>query len=92
MEDVEVALEVGIAVGVVLPDLLSGTPDGGLLIEAIGQAVAGSLPTGSVAAPAAAGHPLMAASGSVGVDGYQADIALAQLPAPGVHALGARPE
>ena len=42
--------------------------------------------------PAAGGHPLLAASGSVGVDGDQADILLAQLPAPGVHTFGAGPE
>ena len=30
--------------------------------------------------------------GSIGVDGDQADIAFAQLPAPGVHSLGAGPE
>lgn len=50
--------------------------------------ITGALATGSVADPAAGGHPLLAVAGSVGVDGDQADIALAQLPAPGVHALG----
>ena len=50
------------------------------------------LDTGGVASPAACVHPLLAVAGSVGVDGDQADIAFAQLPAPGVHALGARPE
>ena len=54
--------------------------------------IAGSLASGGVASPAAGGHPLLAVTGSVGVDGDQADIALAQLPAPGVHALGAGPE
>ena len=34
----------------------------------------------------------MAVAGSVGVDGYQADISLAQLLAPGVDALGAGAE
>lgn len=57
-------------------------------VEAIGQMITGALATGSVADPAAGGHPLLAVAGSVGVDGDQADIALAQLPAPGVHALG----
>lgn len=61
-------------------------------VEAIGQMVAGSLATGGVAGPAACVHPLLAVAGSIGVDGDQADIAFAQLPAPGVHALGARPE
>ena len=37
-------------------------------------------------------HPLLAVAGSIGVDGDQADIAFAQLPAPIVHALGAGPE
>lgn len=54
--------------------------------------VTGGLVTGGVAGPAAGGHPLLAIAGSVGVDGDLADIALAQLPAPGVHALGAGPE
>ena len=50
--------------------------------------VAGGLATGCVAGPAAGIHPLLAVAGSVGVDGDQADIAFAQLPAPGVHTLG----
>ena len=54
--------------------------------------VAGSLATGGVAGPAVGRHPLLAVPGSVGVDGDQADIAFAQLSAPGVHALGAGPE
>ena len=54
--------------------------------------VTGGLATGGVASPAAGVHPLLAVAGSVGVDGDQADILLAQLPAPGVHALGAGPE
>jgi len=54
--------------------------------------VTGGLATGGVASPAAGVHPLLAIAGSVGMDGEQADIALAQLPAPGVHALGAGPE
>lgn len=44
------------------------------------------------AGPAADVHPLFSASGSVGMDGNQADILLAQLPAPGIDALGTRPE
>ena len=54
--------------------------------------VAGSLATGGVAGPTAGVHPLLSVAGSVGVDGDQADIAVAQLPAPGVHSLGAGPE
>ena len=38
------------------------------------------------------GDPLLAVAGSIGVDGDKADILLAQLSAPGVHALGARLE
>ena len=52
----------------------------------------GSLATGGVASPAAGVHPLLAVAGSVGVDGDQEDIALAQLLAPGVHAFGAGTE
>ena len=47
--------------------------------------VAGGLATGCVAGPAAGEHPLLAVACGVGVDGDQADIALAQLPALGVH-------
>jgi len=58
--------------------------------KAICQMVAGSLATRGVAGPAAGVHPLLTVAGSIGVDGDQADILLAQLSAPGVHALGAR--
>ena len=71
---------------------MAGKVERGCFIEAGSEAVAGGLAAGGVAAPASGVHPLLAASGSVGVDGDQADILLAQLPAPGVHALGARPE
>ena len=54
--------------------------------------IVGSLATGGVASPAAGVHPLLAVAGSVGVDGDQADIAFAQLPAPGVHTFCAGPE
>lgn len=62
------------------------------MVEAIGHMVAGSLATGGVAGPAAGIHPLLAVAGSVGVNGDQADIAFAQLPAPGVHTLGTCPK
>ena len=64
----------------------------GLMEEAIGQMVAASLATGSVAGPAAGRHTLLAVPDSFGTNGDQADILLAQLPAPGVHALCAGPE
>lgn len=54
--------------------------------------VAGSLATGCVAGPAVGRHPLLAVPGSVGMNRDQADILLAQLPAPGVHTFGAGPE
>ena len=92
LEDEEVAFPVGIAVGIVLPELVTREPERSGSVEAIGQMITGALATGSVAGPAAGGHPLLAVAGSVGVDGDQADIALAQLPAPDVHALGAGPE
>ena len=50
-----------------------------------------TLNTIDLAGPAAGRHPLLAVPGSVGMNGDQADILLAQLPAPGVHALGAGP-
>ena len=92
LQDVEIAFPVGITVGVVLPELVPGKPECSGAVEAIGQMVAGSLATGGVAGPAAGVHPLLAVAGSVGVDGDQADILLAQLPAPGVHTFGAGPE
>lgn len=67
---------------------MTGKVEGGGFIEAGGKTVAGGLATGGVAAPAAGVHPLPTVPGSVGVDGDQADILLAQLPAPGVDALG----
>ena len=92
LQDEEVAFPVGIAVGIVFPELVPGEPDCCGPVEAVCQPVAGGLATGCVAGPAAGGHPLMAVAGSIGVDGDQADIAFAQLPAPGVHSLGAGPE
>ena len=64
----------------------------GGLIQAIGKPVTGRLPFTCVAGPAADVHPLLAIAGSIGVDRDQADIAFAQLPAPGVDALGACPK
>ncbi len=61
-------------------------------IEAIGKPVTSRLAAGGVAGPTAGVHPLLAVTGSVEVDGDQADIALAQLQAPGVHSFGAGPE
>ena len=54
--------------------------------------IAGGLATGGVTAPASGGHPLPTFACSVGVDGNQADILLAQLPAPGVGSLDAGAE
>ena len=92
LQDEEVAFPVRISVGVVLPELVPGTPKRSGAVEAIGQMVTGGLATGGVAGPAAGIHPLLAIAGSVGVDGDQADIAFAQLPAPVVHAFGAGTE
>ena len=44
-KDGEVGLEVGVAVGVVFPDLVSGKLEFGGLVEAGGQLVAGGLAT-----------------------------------------------
>ena len=62
--------------------------EGSCFIQAGGKAVAGGLATGGVAAPAAGVHPLPTVPGSVGVDGAQADVALAKFLAQGVDALG----
>ena len=83
-------------IGVVVEEILrqGGTTEGILQDEevALPVGIAGDLATGSVAGPAAGRHPLLAVTGSVGVDRDQADIAFAQLPAPGVHTLSACPE
>ena len=71
---------------------MAGKVERGGFIEAGSEAVAGGLAAGGVAAPASGVHPLPTVAGGVGVDGDQADIALAQLPAPGVHAFGAGTE
>ncbi len=92
LQDVKVAFPVGISVGVVLPEFVAWKPERCGLVEAIGKPVTGRLTTGGVAGPATGVHTLLAASSSVGVDGDQADIALAKLPAPGVHTFGAGPE
>lgn len=79
-------------VGVVFPELVAGEPERSGLVQAIGKLVTGRLPFTCVAGPAADVHLLLAIAGSIGVDGDQADIAFAQLPAPGVDALCACPE
>lgn len=79
-------------VGVVFPELVAREPERSGLVQAIGKLVTGRLPFTCVAGPAADVHLLLAIAGSIGVDGDQADIAFAQLPAPGVDALGACPE
>ena len=92
LEDEEVTFPVGIPVGIVFPELVPGEPERCSPVEAVCEPVAGGLAAGGVAGPAAGGHPLMAVAGSIGVDGYQADISFAQLLAPGVDALGAGAE
>lgn len=92
LEDVEVAFPVGITVGIIFPELVPGEPERCGPVETVCQTIAGRLATGGVAGPAAGVHPLLAIAGSVGMDGDQAEILLAQLPAPGVHALGVGPE
>lgn len=68
LQDVEVALPIGISVRVVLPELVPGKPERSGTVEAIGQMVAGRLAAGGVAGPASGVHPLLSVAGSVGVD------------------------
>ena len=91
-EDVEVLFQVGVAVGIVGEETHTGEVVAGCVVEASGQAVGPGVATGCVGAPATGVHPSASSAGSVGVDRDQADIALAQLPAPGVHAFGAGTE
>ena len=92
LQDEEVAFPIGISVRVVLPELVTRSPERSSTVEAIGKMVTSRLAAGGVAGPAAGRHPLLAVPGSVGMDGDQADILFAQLPAPGVYTLGPRPE
>ena len=92
LQDSEVRFPVGVSVGIVFPKLMAGKAEGGCFIEAGGEAVAGGLATGGVAAPASGVHPLATVPGGVGVDEDQADILLAQLTAPGVGTLDAGAE
>ena len=92
LEDEKVALPVWISVGIVLSEFMTRQPKGSSAVQAIGQMFTGRLATGCVAGPAAGRHPLLAVPGSVGMNGDQADILLAQLSASSVHALGAGPE
>ena len=74
---------------------MSGFEEGdviGIVMETVLREVAGGLATGGVAAPAAGVHPLATIPGGVGVDGDQADVSLAQLPAPGVDSFDAGSE
>lgn len=57
LEDEEVAFPVGIAVGIVLPELVTREPERSGSVEAIGQMITGALATGSVAGPTAGGYP-----------------------------------
>lgn len=68
LQDVKVAFPVGISVGVVLSELVSGKPERCGLVEAIGKPVTSRLTAGCVAGPAAGVHPLLSVAGSVGVD------------------------
>lgn len=87
-QQVEVALDVRITVGVVLADAVSGKMNLRCSIEGVGQLIPGRLATGSVTAPAGGIVPSVAFSGGINVDGDQKHILLAQLPAPSIHALG----
>ena len=87
-QQVEIALYVRITVGVVLADAVAGKMNLRCSIEGVGQLVPGRLATGSVTAPTGGIVPSVAFSGGIDVDGDQKHILLAQLPAPGVHALG----
>lgn len=62
-------------------ELVAGEPERSGLVQAISKLVTGRLPFTCVADPAADVHPLLAIAGIIGVDGDQADIAFAQLPA-----------
>ena len=68
LQDVKVAFPVGISVGVVLSELVSGKPERCGLVEAISKPVTSRLAAGCVAGPASGVHPLLSVAGSVGVD------------------------
>ena len=88
-EEVEVFLEVGVAVGVVGAEALAGEVDLGGLVEAGGEGIGPGVATGGVGAPAGGVVPAVAVAGGVAVDGDEEDVVFAQLAAPLVHAAAA---
>lgn len=78
-EDVEVFLQVGISIGVVLSDAVTGQLDLCGFIEASGQGVGLCLPCRREAAPAAGVFPFLAVAGGVDMDGNQEDLVGAEL-------------
>ena len=88
-EEVEVFLEVGVAVGVVRADAVAGEVDLGGVVEGGGEGIGPGVSTGGVGAPAAGGEPAVAPAGGVAVDGDEEDVVFAQLAAPLVHAAAA---
>ena len=85
-EEGEAGFQVGVAVGVVRADAVTGEVDLGGGVEGGGEGIGPGVATGGVGASAAGGEPAVATAGGVAVDGDEEDVVFAQLAAPLVHA------
>ena len=88
-EEVEVFLEVGVAVGVVGAETHAGEVGLGGVVEGGGEGIGTGGAGSGVGAPAAGGEPAVASAGGIAVDGDEEDVVFAQLAAPLVHAAAA---
>lgn len=88
-EDVEVGLQIRVAVGVVGAEALAGQVERGGFIEACGEGIGPGVAPRGVGAPAGGIVPAVATAGGIGVDGDEDDVAGAEDLADGVYAAAA---
>ena len=88
-EQVEVGLQVRVAVGVVGAEALAGQVERGGFIEACGEGIGPGVAPRGVGAPAGGIVPAVATAGGIGVDGDEDDVAGAEDLADGVYAAAA---
>ena len=84
LENREITLYVWITVRIVHSQTMTGEPEAGLFIQAVGQFVTSRLAFASIGAPAGGIVPAVTLAGGIHVDGHQEDIAFAQSVAPAV--------
>ena len=88
-EDVKNRFLIRVSVRVIKAHPMSGQVLQGGLAKMVGESISGSLARGSVAAPTLSIVPFVAVASCIDVDGYQADVALAQLQAKPVDSTAA---